>query len=55
MSHLLSLALITLSNVKEPELPGGAAELLATILKKEGWACLMLKKCLGTVTRSSKQ
>ena len=50
----MSVALITLPNVKYHEIQGDAAELLASALFKRGVArAVHLKRHLGTVTRSS--
>ena len=48
----MSIAVITLSNVKESKLLGDAAERLASILKRGGCTDHPLKKHLDTVTRS---
>ena len=50
----MSVAVTTLSNVKDLELQSDTAELLASILFKRGVArAFYLKRCLNTTTKSS--
>ena len=51
----MPVAVMTLFNVKDPDLQGDVTELLAPILKKGDCTRRLLKKHLDAATRSSKQ